>query len=305
MKKLAVFIMTSLLSPFPGVAQLRNDAGLRGDAGATSGFYEANAPVNFPGSATGWWHLLDVRHSNPANNYAMQFSGSFVDQQLYFRKTDNDAGRPWSRVLLETNGKVGVGTLNPGTELEVNGTAIIYNKNGNNFNENLRLPSSQYGSASIALGAIPGTSGTGYGQWSLVKFSEAQGSKFSIRHFHTGHLNILTNGNVGIGLEEPSEKLSVNGNIRAKEIKVEMNNWPDYVFKQEYKLQPLSELETFILQYGHLPDMPQAAQAEKEGVSLGEMNKLLLKKVEELTLYLIQKDKEIQRLNQILIKEEK
>ncbi|SUJ02441.1 Uncharacterised protein [Sphingobacterium spiritivorum] len=271
---------------------LRNDAGLRGDAGATSGFFEANEPVNFPTVATGWWHLLDVRHSNPDNNYAMQFSGSFSDQDLYFRKTDNSANRAWSRVLLETNGKVGVGTLNPSTELEVNGTAIIYNKNGNNFNENLRLPSSQYGSSSIALGAIPGTSGTGYGQWTLLKFSEEQSSKFSIRHFHTGHLNILTNGNVGIGTEDPTERLSVNGNIRAKEIKVETNNWPDYVFVEEYKLTPLAEVETFIKANKHLPDIPSAKEIEEEGLSVGEMNKLMMKKIEELTLYLIEVKKE-------------
>ncbi|EFK58567.1 hypothetical protein ACFU8T_13375 [Sphingobacterium spiritivorum] len=303
MKRLAILIMVMSLFPVIVWSQIRNDAGLRGDAGATSGFFEAYEPVNFPTGATNWWHLLDVRHSRPDNNHAMQFSGSFFDQYLYFRKTNNNPATPWSRVLLETNGKVGVGTLNPSTELEVNGTAIIYNKNGNNFNENLRLPSSQYGSASIALGAIPGTSGTGYGQWTLLKFSEEQASKFSIRHFHTGHLTILTNGNVGIGTEDPTERLSVNGNIRAKEIKVETNNWPDYIFEEEYKLKSLSEVETFIKTNKHLPDVPSAREIEEEGLSLGEMNKLMMKKIEELTLYLIEKDKEIQRLNKLLIKD--
>ncbi|SUJ02419.1 Uncharacterised protein [Sphingobacterium spiritivorum] len=87
------------------------------------------------------------------------------------------------------------------------------------------------------------------------------------------------------------ELLSVNGNIRAQEIKVEAANWPDYVFKPEYRLQSLTELESYIKQYGHLPGIPKAEIAEREGISLGEMNKVLLKKVEELTLHLIEKEK--------------
>lgn len=95
-------------------------------------------------------------------------------------------------------------------------------------------------------------------------------------------------GNVGIGKLNPSEKLEVNGNIRAKEIKVEATNWPDYVFKPEYDLRSLSQLDQFIKQNGHLPDVPKAQDAEMDGVSLGEMDRLLLKKVEELTLYIIE-----------------
>ena len=103
-------------------------------------------------------------------------------------------------------------------------------------------------------------------------------------------------GNVGIGTISPSEKLSVNGNIRAREIKVETNNWPDYVFKPEYRLLSLSEIEKFINKNGHLPDVPKADDAETNGVSLGEMNKILLKKIEEMTLHLIEKDKIINQV---------
>ncbi len=102
--------------------------------------------------------------------------------------------------------------------------------------------------------------------------------------------------NVGIGTTTPKEKLAVNGNIRAKEIKVEMANWPDYVFAPEYQNTSLAELEKFIKMNKHLPDMPTAKEVEEHGVSLGEMNKVLLKKVEELTLHLIEKDKDIQLL---------
>lgn len=110
------------------------------------------------------------------------------------------------------------------------------------------------------------------------------------------YMNFLSNGNVGIGTESPSEKLAVNGNIRAKEVKVETANWPDYVFEEDYKILGLTELERFIKINKHLPDVPSASIIEQDGLNLGEMNKVLLKKIEELTLHLIQKDKDFKIL---------
>lgn len=90
---------------------------------------------------------------------------------------------------------------------------------------------------------------------------------------NVGQLYYL-DGNVGIGTSTPSDKLSVNGNIRAKEIKVEATNWPDYVFAKGYDLKPLSEVERHIQENGHLPDVPKADMVEEEGISVGEMNKI-------------------------------
>ncbi|UZJ64187.1 hypothetical protein OKW96_17645 [Sphingobacterium sp. KU25419] len=103
-------------------------------------------------------------------------------------------------------------------------------------------------------------------------------------------------GNVGIGTMEPQEKLVVKGKILAEEIKVQAINWPDYVFKPEYQLPSLAETEQYILNNGHLPEVPKATEVEANGVSLGEMNKILLKKVEELTLHLIDQQKQIKEL---------
>lgn len=114
------------------------------------------------------------------------------------------------------------------------------------------------------------------------------------------NFNVL--GKVGIGTTDPTEELSVNGHIRAKEIKVEAANWPDYVFQKDYELKPLSEVEEYINEHGHLPEISKASEVEAEGVSLGEMNKLLLKKVEELTLHLIEKEKEIEIIKNTLLK---
>jgi hypothetical protein len=102
---------------------------------------------------------------------------------------------------------------------------------------------------------------------------------------------ITKEGLIGIGTTTPHEALSVNGNIRSKEVKVEIANWPDYVFKPAYKLPSLTEVKNYIDKNQHLPDVPSEQDVTKNGINLGEMNKLLMKKVEELTLYLIEKDK--------------
>jgi hypothetical protein len=79
--------------------QTRDNAGIQGNQGAQSGFYETQNPANYPAGANGWWHLLDIRHSNNTNNYAMQFSGSFFDQKLFMRKTNNNGSTPWNRIV--------------------------------------------------------------------------------------------------------------------------------------------------------------------------------------------------------------
>jgi len=102
-----------------------------------------------------------------------------------------------------------------------------------------------------------------------------------------------SDGNVGIGTINPKERLSVNGNMRAHEIKVEVANWPDYVFDNEYKLPSLQETGEYIKANKHLPGIPAAVEVKENGISLGAMNSALLKKIEELTLYLIEKEAQL------------
>lgn len=102
-------------------------------------------------------------------------------------------------------------------------------------------------------------------------------------------LTIGTNSYKDNGVEY---KINANGKIRAHEVKV-YTDWADFVFEADYNLLSLEEVERFIKTNGHLKDIPSAQEVEQNGVELGQMNKLLLQKIEELTLYTIQLKKEI------------
>lgn len=118
-------------------------------------------------------------------------------------------------------------------------------------------------------------------------------------------------GNVGIGttnVTDANYKLFVETGIRTRKVKVDIASWPDYVFDKKYKLQNLAEVENYIRKNKHLPEVPSAQEAEKEGINLGENQAILLKKIEELTLHLIEMDKRVQQLeaeNKMLMKKTK
>lgn len=114
----------------------------------------------------------------------------------------------------------------------------------------------------------------------------------------TKGIYVSSSGNVRIGDGSmiPTNALEVNGTVRSKEVVVETNNWSDFVFDTEYELMSLSETDRYIHENGHLPDIPSASEVRENGIELGEMNALLLRKIEELTLYVIELEKEIQKI---------
>ncbi|MCC9070324.1 tail fiber protein [Flavobacterium sp. F-65] len=119
--------------------------------------------------------------------------------------------------------------------------------------------------------------------------------------------NYIVNGNVGIGTVSPDSKLTVAGNIHAQEVKVTINagKVPDYVFANDYKLKPLQEVEKYIKENNHLPEIPSAKEIENNGLMLAEMNMNLLKKIEELTLHTIEQQKDIKQLIKVVEEQSK
>ncbi|MCP4460117.1 MAG: hypothetical protein GY816_19150, partial [Cytophagales bacterium] len=103
---------------------------------------------------------------------------------------------------------------------------------------------------------------------------------------------------VGIGTESTgTHTLAVDGSIHAEEVLIDLNvQGPDYVFESDYDLQSLDEIQEYIKSEKHLPEVPSAKEMEENGIVLGEMNMLLLKKIEELTLHLIEQNSKIEKL---------
>lgn len=270
----------------------------RNDAGApttTSGFYEANSPVNYPAGASDWWHLLDVRHGNSTNNYGMQFAGSFFNQDLYFRKTNNNPSQSWMRAILEDPaGNVKIGKNDP-----VNSEASlrIFKADGT-FVE----IANSLGTFQIARSGCNECWATGAraGDTVLRTLSKPGGTQNLL-------FSIPNNGNDGgsyVGFEDNHNGVwakffnnataRFNGKIFAKEVEVKANVWADYVFKKDYKLKTLEEVEKHISEKGHLPNIPSASEVIEKGINVAEMDAKLLEKIEELTLYSIEQNKRLQ-----------
>lgn len=144
-----------------------------------------------------------------------------------------------------------------------------------------------------------GENGTGqFNNWRTLLDSHSD-VKSTGRLLLTGTGNhIFSSGNVGIGTETPKAKFSVNGNILANEIKIKTDiSVPDYVFESDYELKGLDFIANYVKSNKHLPEIPSAKEIERDGLDVASMNLLLLKKIEELTLYAIKQEGEIKNQN--------
>ena len=211
----------------------------------------------------------------------------------------------YESVLINSNGNVGIGTTSPMHKLDINGDVKV--------KENLFISGS---SGAYTTGDNPILY---FGVRSdFAKISCPFGDKMVLSSYHgytfnTSHngatpipaLTIGITGNVGIGIINPTNKLDINGTIHSREVKVDMSGWSDFVFKKEYVLPTLEEVEKHIKEKGHLENIPSEEEVFKNGISLGEMNSKLLQKIEELTLYMIEMKKENEKQNEKIISLEK
>ncbi|OWK68852.1 hypothetical protein CBW18_19775 [Pedobacter sp. AJM] len=198
---------------------------------------------------------------------------------LYSNKTE--------KVRIAANGNVGIGTTNPGEKLSIDSQE-------NGWLISMRGRAHQAGN----LNGLKFYSGyeDDFQKWagiaSVAEDVHSNHTALTLYTNQTEKLRVTGNGDVGIGTISPKEKLSVNGKIRAHEVKVEITNWPDYVFEKGYKPPSLAALENYISKNKHLPEIPSEDEVAEKGIELGDMNRLLLKKIEEMTIYLIEMKKE-------------
>lgn len=212
------------------------------------------------------------------------------------------------RFSILQNGNVGIGINDPSERLEVLSKIKINNpaSRGSSF---LKLDRGSEGKDGAAVsfgenGNYVWNSGLLYNGGSPTPdFYISQNS--SIRNgsgtiVHIPEFTIKISGNVGIGTTNPDSKLTVKGDIHAEEVKVDLSvPGPDYVFKEDYDLKSLEEVQEYIQAHGHLPNVPSAKEMEENGVQLGLMNMKLLEKIEELTLYVIALEKENSRIESL------
>ena len=242
-----------------------------------------------PGASNtvGWTYpygtKITVHHDNARN---FELSTTTKIGQLVFRQFYDATGEwtGWKTLLnSDENGNYGIGTANPTTKLHVIG--------GMRSTEFIAVEKD--GAYRVALNGVNDGYITGRNNGAVNKFL-----------INSNGASYFDGGNVLIGKTSQSNttyKLDVAGKVRANEIVVNTTG-ADYVFDEEYKLKTLSEVETYIRENGHLPDVPSAEEMQKEGMAVGELNTKLLEKIEELTLYVIELKKENHKQNKLIQK---
>ncbi|VXD10884.1 hypothetical protein [Marinoscillum sp. 108] len=193
------------------------------------------------------------------------------------------------------------------------GGGDLYVQNNAIFNGNILIKNNQFirgersgGGVSNLIGYNPVESGN-----HILAFSEYSSVPSEVRIYTPTDQNqgvsiysdkrlvfFRNDGNVGIGVDSPNNKLSVNGTIWAKEVKVSMTDAADWVFEDGYELKSLDEVEKFVRLNKHLPDLPSADEFRENDLNVADMDNKLLQKIEELTLYMIDMNK---RMNQLEI----
>jgi hypothetical protein len=236
-----------------------------------------------------------------ADNIDFRTGKQYTDQI-----TDGNIGQ--SALYIDHLQRVGIGTTNPGDKLHVQGNTFI--------NGNIRLGAELNGVGS-ANQLIFNDNGNTDPIW-MARYDVASDAselrmnvgdaldandKFVIGisegSIWVPKYTFLSDGRLAIGKMNTGGfyKLSVEGRIAAQEVKVTTNSWADYVFARDYNLMSLTSLEAFIKKNNHLPNIPSAQEVkDKEGIELGEMNVKLLEKIEELTLYMIEMNKRMEKL---------
>lgn len=189
-----------------------------------------------------------------------------------------------TRLLISNaSGYVGIGTTTPSGLLEVKGpysgdSQLVINSTGSNAE--LRFSDNGLPKGFVWYDKVSDVMAFGRGNFS-------------------NSIVVNSAGNVGVGTSNPTQKFTVNGIIYGKEIKVDLSvPGPDYVFEEDYRLLSLDDVEEFVKKNKHLPEVPAAKEMAANGIEVGEMNMILLKKIEELTLYIIQLQNKVEKQEQ-------
>jgi hypothetical protein len=216
-------------------------------------------------------------------------------------QTDAVGQKKYAKFFMDATGNVGIGSTTPGAKLHVvNGNnsygAILATANEFKFNLYAKtLGTTNTNDEAFRFG-MKYDADERNGFISFYRGGSSNGGFLGLSTNGAERMLIDANGNVGIGTKDThGYKLGVKGKIAAEEVKVALyGNWPDFVFEENYDLPTLAEVEAHIREKGHLINIPSAKEVEiAQGIELGEMNKKLLQKIEELTLYTLQQERQL------------
>lgn len=267
---------------------------------------------------TSWAHIYTDRSKFIFNKdvYSVTNGFSSYNNDLILRTKGSERLR-----INDVSGNVGIGNTNPTSRLDIKANAgqteslvklgisdasgdyfQIANSTGtpNQFIPSLKGHHVTDNRSSLYLtGSTSDTNDNG--GHALISFNARRTNSiiqtrplFSWENYNQKMMIMTANGNLGIGTTKPDAKLAVKGKIHAEEIKIDLSvPAPDYVFLENYDLKTIEEVDTYIKEKGHLPNIPSAKVMEKNGVELGLMNMKLLEKIEELTLYTIDQNQQI------------
>ena len=238
-------------------------------------------------------------------NYFHAIVGQSREGNIIFETGGAGVVPPTEKMTILSSGNVGVGIIDPRAQLHLEGEGD--HKSSAWFGKSF-INDTRYHFERARVG-ISGSSNSGqYGAG--IHFQVRNMTNTNYLHaivgqsregniiFETGGVGatsptakmiISNSGQVGIGTSSPGAKLAVKGDIHAEEVRVDLTvPGPDYVFEEDYDLPTLESLQNYIRENKHLPEVPSAKEMEANGIDLGVMNMLLLKKVEEMTLYQIE-----------------
>jgi phosphohistidine phosphatase SixA len=236
-------------------------------------------------------------HSYSAGGAMYVLSHDNLSSGAVFNKLGNNGSAVIAGTYNATNPDPALYTFNQGTGV----TALISNDNTSNSSGVLQIMNHGPGNSLILTGTGRGI-GFNDGATERVKIGMYNSSTMGFKspsQTNWGLMYDAVDNTIRIGTNQKANgyMVSVGGKIMAEEIRIQPKaSWPDYVFENGYPLFPLSELESFIQKNKHLPGIPTANEVEQKGIEVGDMQKRMMEKIEELTLYIIHQQKEINEL---------
>ena len=268
---------------------------MTGNSHSTLGGYSPGIKFNTSTFAAADWDQSTIGLASGANQF---LSNSLANDFIFTNNTGGanilfgtcTGGSSIERMRIASTGRIGIGTNNP--------SSLLHIQNGN---FQITNSGALTGLANAKTGLSFGSNVTSMAAPTDYSWIQSSNGPLLLNPLSTTTLTTQANNYVAIGYSANTSttpglgyNLLVAGKIMCEELKIKIksgSSWPDYVFSADYKLMSVDSLQRFIIQNNHLPDVPSASEVEENGIMAGEMSGILLKKIEELTLYMIEQNK--------------